>query len=322
MHVVRNPPFDAGLADALVSMWTDVTNAGGTVGFVAPVSEGDVRPVADAAFARVAAGDDDAVVAFDGDQAVGLGFLVGNGSPMFGHWASIKRLQRHPISRGRGIGAAVLRELEGAALDRGVARVVLTVRGGTGREAFYLAHGYDIDAWLPGRIRLGAEHVVGEYAMSKVLDPALAGDTAGPRLAVRRLDPDLPLPSYAHPGDAGLDLVARIDVELTPGERAVVPTGVAVALPAGCVGLVHPRSGLAARHGLGVVNAPGTIDAGYRGEIAVILVNHDPRETVHLARGERIAQLVVQRVETVRVVEVDTLEDTSRGAGGFGSTGR
>ncbi|MDP8978552.1 MAG: dUTP diphosphatase [Actinomycetota bacterium] len=156
--------------------------------------------------------------------------------------------------------------------------------------------------------------------MSKPLgEPVPAG---GPDLLVRRLDPDLPVPAYAHPGDAGLDLRARIDVSLAPGARAVVPTGVAVAVPDGHVGLVHPRSGLAARHGVGLVNAPGTVDAGYRGEVRVVLVNLDPREPVTLRRGDRIAQLVVQPVETVRVVEVERLPGTPRGEGGFGSSGR
>jgi len=138
---------------------------------------------------------------------------------------------------------------------------------------------------------------------------------------IRRLDPDLPLPSYAHPGDAGADLMTAVDVTLAPGERAMVPTGVAIALPAGHAGFVHPRSGLAARCGLSVVNAPGTIDAGYRGEIKVVLVNLDPRQAVTLRRGDRIAQLVVQRVETARFVETDALDDTARGSGGYGSTG-
>jgi dUTP pyrophosphatase len=138
---------------------------------------------------------------------------------------------------------------------------------------------------------------------------------------VRRLDPDLPLPAYAHPGDAGADLVAAADVELAPGERKLVPTGVAVALPVGYVGLVHPRSGLAARLGVTVLNAPGTVDAGYRGEIFVNLVNHDPSSTVKIARGDRIAQLLVQRVERAVFHVVDELPDTARGAGGHGSTG-
>ncbi len=138
---------------------------------------------------------------------------------------------------------------------------------------------------------------------------------------VRRLDPDLPVPAYAHPGDAGADLVAAADVELAPGERRLVPTGVAIALPAGYAGFVHPRSGLAARHGLSVVNAPGTIDAGYRGEIQVILLNTDRSETVHLARGDRVAQLVIQRVEQASFVQVQELPESVRGAGGFGSTG-
>jgi dUTP pyrophosphatase len=138
---------------------------------------------------------------------------------------------------------------------------------------------------------------------------------------VRRLDPDLPLPSYAHPGDAGADLVAAEDVELAPGERKLVHTGVAVALPDGYVGLVHPRSGLAARLGVTVLNAPGTVDAGYRGEILVNLVNHDRAGTVKIARGDRIAQLLVQRVERARFHPVDELPGTARGAGGHGSTG-
>lgn len=143
----------------------------------------------------------------------------------------------------------------------------------------------------------------------------------GPVLGVRSLDPGLPLPSYAHPGDAGLDLRAREEVRLAPGERAVVPTGVAVEVPPGHVGLVHPRSGLAARHGIGIVNAPGTIDAGYRGEVKAILINlgADP---VTLARGDRVAQLLVQRVERVEVVEADELAPSPRGDGGLGSTGR
>lgn len=139
-------------------------------------------------------------------------------------------------------------------------------------------------------------------------------------LAVRRLRPDAVLPSYAHPGDAGLDLAAVEAVRLAPGERAAVPTGLAVAIPDGWVGLVHPRSGLARRHGLTVANAPGTIDAGYRGEVQVLLVNlgSDP---VEVAAGERVAQLLLQQVGQARVVEVEDLDDTARGAGGFGSTG-
>ncbi|MGY2703866.1 dUTP diphosphatase [Nocardioides sp. HB32] len=138
---------------------------------------------------------------------------------------------------------------------------------------------------------------------------------------VSRLDPDLPLPAYAHPGDAGADLLTTIDVSLAPGERGLVPTGIALALPEGYVALVHPRSGLAARHGLSIVNSPGTVDAGYRGEIKVMLINHDPLEPIHLRRGDRIAQLVIQRVERARFIEVGELPDSVRGAGGYGSTG-
>ena len=142
-----------------------------------------------------------------------------------------------------------------------------------------------------------------------------------PRVLVRRLDPGLPLPAYAHPGDAGADLLTAVDVELGPGERAVVPTGIAIALPDGYAAFVHPRSGLAARCGISLVNGPGTVDAGYRGEIKVILINLDPREPVRLRRGDRVAQLVVQRVERAAFLAVDTLPDSARSEGGFGSTG-
>ncbi|MET9712598.1 dUTP diphosphatase [Nocardiopsis alba] len=140
-------------------------------------------------------------------------------------------------------------------------------------------------------------------------------------ITVRRLDPGLPLPAYAHPGDAGADLYTAVDVVLEPGERETVPTGLAIALPEGYAAFVHPRSGLAARSGLTVVNAPGTVDAGYRGEIRVTLLNTDPRTPVELSRGDRIAQLVIQRVERADFVEADTLPDSARGSGGFGSTG-
>lgn len=140
-------------------------------------------------------------------------------------------------------------------------------------------------------------------------------------LRVVRLDPELPLPSYAHEGDAGLDLTAAEDVHLAAGARAAVPTGLRVAIPAGWVGLVHPRSGLARRHGVTVANAPGTIDAGYRGELQVLLINLGP-EPVSLDRGDRIAQLLLQRVGHASVVAVDELDDSVRGTGGFGSSGR
>jgi len=143
-------------------------------------------------------------------------------------------------------------------------------------------------------------------------------------VAVRRIDagePPLPLPSYARGGDAGADLVTAVDVELGPGERAVVPTGLAIAVPEGYAAFVHPRSGLAARHGISLVNAPGTIDSGYRGEIQVILLNTDARESVRLQRGDRIAQLVIQPVVSAIFQPVDELPDSERGSEGFGSTG-
>jgi dUTP pyrophosphatase len=138
---------------------------------------------------------------------------------------------------------------------------------------------------------------------------------------ITRVDPDVPLPSYAQPGDAGADLVTAEDVDLAPGERAVVRTGIAVALPEGYAAFVHPRSGLAAKHGVTVVNAPGTIDAGYRGEIKVIMLNTDAARGVSFRRGDRIAQLVVQRVERVTFREVAALPGSVRGEGGLGSTG-
>ncbi|BBY97002.1 deoxyuridine 5'-triphosphate nucleotidohydrolase [Mycolicibacterium fallax] len=145
-------------------------------------------------------------------------------------------------------------------------------------------------------------------------------------MAVVRLDPELPLPTRAHAGDAGVDLYAAVDVELAPGQRALVGTGIAVAIPVGMVGLVHPRSGLAFKTGLSIVNTPGTIDAGYRGEIKVCLINLDTAEPIRIRRGDRIAQLIVQRVELPDLVEVASFEDaglmdTTRGAGGHGSSG-
>ncbi|HET8795435.1 MAG TPA: dUTP diphosphatase [Arthrobacter sp.] len=140
-------------------------------------------------------------------------------------------------------------------------------------------------------------------------------------IELKQLDPDLEVPSYAHPGDAGADLRTRVDVHLAPGERVLVPTGVAVALPVGFVALIHPRSGLATKHGLTIVNAPGTVDAGYRGEISVTLLNTDQSEPINLRRGDRIAQMVIQRVEQARFHVVEELPDSLRGAGGFGSTG-
>ena len=142
------------------------------------------------------------------------------------------------------------------------------------------------------------------------------------QVLITRLDPELPLPRYAKGGDAGADIVSRIDISLAPGERALVPTGIAIALPDGYVALVHPRSGLAIKHGVTMVNAPGTVDAGYRGELQIILINHDKSESVSFKRGDRIAQLVIQKVERAEFVEVHDLPGSGRGKGGFGSTGR
>ena len=164
--------------------------------------------------------------------------------------------------------------------------------------------------------------------MARVSDtrPRVISDVVSTSLAVVRLDRDLPLPSRAHDGDAGVDLFSSQDVELAPGERALVPTGLAVAIPHGMVGLIHPRSGLAARVGLSIVNSPGTVDAGYRGEIKISLINLDTTTPIVIRRGDRIAQLLVQRVELPELVEVTSfdeagLADTTRGDGGHGSSG-
>jgi dUTP pyrophosphatase len=141
------------------------------------------------------------------------------------------------------------------------------------------------------------------------------------QVLITRLDKSVPLPSYAKPGDAGADLTARIDVTLQPGERALVPTGISIALPNGYVALVHPRSGLAIKHGVTMVNSPGTVDAGFRGELQIILINHDPKEAISFKKGDRIAQLVIQQVERANFVEVESLPGSDRGSGGFGSTG-
>ncbi|MGA2837697.1 MAG: dUTP diphosphatase [Acidimicrobiales bacterium] len=158
-------------------------------------------------------------------------------------------------------------------------------------------------------------------------DDGIGAESAGLPLplavSVVRLDPDLPLPGYAHTGDAGADLVARIEVLLEPGGgRAMVPTGIALAIPHGYAGFVQPRSGLALRHGVTCLNTPGLIDSGYRDELAVLLVNTDPEVPYRVRRGDRIAQLVIQRVESAGFAEVEALPDTERGLGGFGSTGR
>ena len=141
------------------------------------------------------------------------------------------------------------------------------------------------------------------------------------KILIKRLDPTVPLPSYAKAGDAGADLATRIDFTINPGERMLLPTGISIALPNGYVALVHPRSGLAIKHGISMVNTPGTVDAGYRGELQVILINHDLTQPVSFKKGDRIAQLVIQKVERADFVEVSDIPGSDRAAGGFGSTG-
>ena len=141
------------------------------------------------------------------------------------------------------------------------------------------------------------------------------------QVLIKRLDPGVPLPKYSKGGDAGADIVTRVDLTLEPGERALAPTGIAIALPNGYAAFAHPRSGLAIKHGVSIVNTPGTIDAGFRGELQVILINLDPRESITFKRGDRIAQLVFQKVEHADFVEVEELPGSGRSDGGFGSTG-
>ena len=165
-----------------------------------------------------------------------------------------------------------------------------------------------------------------EVTREPVTRPRVVFGLVSTILAVVRLDRDLPMPVRAHAGDAGVDLCSAEDVELAPGQRALVPTGIAVAIPDGMVGLIHPRSGLAARVGLSIVNSPGTVDSGYRGEIKVSLINLDPAAPIVIRRGDRIAQLLVQQVELPELVEVASfdeagLADTTRGQGGHGSSG-
>lgn len=142
------------------------------------------------------------------------------------------------------------------------------------------------------------------------------------QVLITRLDESIPLPRYAKGGDAGADIVSRIDITLQPGERALVPTGISIALPDGYAAFVHPRSGLAIKHGVTMVNAPGTVDAGFRGELQCIMINHDPHQAITFNKGDRIAQLVIQKVERAEFVEVRDLPGSGRGTGGFGSTGR
>lgn len=142
------------------------------------------------------------------------------------------------------------------------------------------------------------------------------------QVLITRLDESIPLPRYAKGGDAGADIVSRIDITLKPGERTLVPTGISIALPDGYAAFVHPRSGLAIKHGVTMVNAPGTVDAGFRGELQCIMINHDPKEPISFKKGDRIAQLVIQKVERAEFVEVTELPGSDRGTGGFGSTGR
>lgn len=142
------------------------------------------------------------------------------------------------------------------------------------------------------------------------------------QVLITRLDESIPLPQYAKGGDAGADIVSRIDITIKPGERALVPTGISIALPDGYAAFVHPRSGLAIKHGVTMVNAPGTVDAGFRGELQCIMINHDPQESITFKKGDRIAQLIIQKVERAEFVEVKVLPGSGRGTGGFGSTGR
>ncbi|MPZ88474.1 MAG: GNAT family N-acetyltransferase, partial [Nitriliruptorales bacterium] len=198
IDVQRNPVLDASLIDALIDIWITVTGAGGAVGFLPGAGAAEVRPVAERAFARVADGSDDLIVAFDGCEPAGFAFLGPHEQRLSSHCAVVKRLQRDPRRWGRGVGGAVLAEAERVAIDRGFLLLALTVRGGTGREGFYAAHGFRVDGRLPARLLLHEGEMVEEIHMSKPLATGVPAVTE--TLQVRRLDPDLPLPAYAHPG--------------------------------------------------------------------------------------------------------------------------
>lgn len=347
-----NPPLTDALIDRLVDIWIATTEAGGSVGFEPPVTRAQVADEVATYWDQRLDGSLDLVVASDGAVVVGFGFLQ-PGRGVSAHTGEISKLQRDPTAAGRGVGGVVLMALEDLAVARGLTLVSLTVRQGTGRDAYYAERGYAQVATLPGWLRIAGRptdllvmsKAVGAGAGTGVSIPSPAPDLPapvpggsepsdqwsrgveprpprGPRIPVRRLDPDLPLPTYARSGDAGMDLHARRRMVLPPGARALMPTGIAVAVPEGYVGLVHPRSGLAIRAGLSIVNSPGTIDAGYRGELLVPLINLDPSATIRLDRGDRIAQMLVQRVEEAVLIEVDELPEGVRGEGGFGSTGR
>ncbi|HUG85519.1 MAG TPA: dUTP diphosphatase [Euzebya sp.] len=337
-----NPPLTDDLVDRLLDIWVAATNAGGSVGFLAPVTREDLEGEVAGFWDQRLDGTLDLVVASEGPRVLGFGFLQ-PGKGLSAHMGEISKLQRDPAVPGRGVGGTLLEALEALAVDRGLTLVTLSVREGTGRERYYRERGYESVAVLPGWLRIGGRarglrvmaKAVGADAGRSVhelagpdghpLPPGVAGAAPGGddlRVAVRRLDPDRPLPAYARAGDAGLDLYARQRMVLPPGARGLMPTGLAVAIPQGHVGLVHPRSGLAIKRGLSIINTPGTIDAGYRGELLVPLINLDTSATIRLDRGDRIAQLLIQRVERAALVEVDELPDGVRGDGGFGSTGR
>jgi dUTP pyrophosphatase len=333
-EISTNPRLTDALLERLEEIWLQVSRAGGAVGFPPSATRADVEAGAAPLWDQVLDGTLDLAVAEEGGRAVGFGFLRRGTTPVERHRGEVVKLQRDPAVAGRGVGAAVLRALESVAVERGLTLLTLQVREGAGRESWYAGLGYEVAARLPGWVQVEGEEVA-LLVMQKRLDgrgpaaPAAAAPAlhAGPAtgsvaLPVVRLDPGLPLPAYARPGDAGLDLHARERRVLPAGVRALMPTGVAVAIPVGHVGLVHPRSGLAVRHGLSIVNAPGTIDAGYRGEVIVPLINLDPSASIRIERGDRIAQLLVQRVERAQLVEVEALPDGVRGTGGFGSTGR
>lgn len=332
-----NPPLTDSLIEDVVALWTAAANHGEAVGFAPPVGAEQVARAVAVHWDRVIDGVSDLIVAFDEDVLVGFALLArSQEGPAAAHRGRLETLQRAADHAGTGIGSVLLDAVRAQAESHGIGRLTLTMREGTGAERFYLRNGFRQVARLPDWVRIGGRPIAA-LVLTADLSVEPGGAAAAPGVAagepvdtpvggvvvpVLRLDPDLPLPRYAQPGDAGLDLHARVHRILPPGTRTVMPTGIAVAIPPGYVGLVHPRSGSAVRDGLSIVNSPGTIDAGYRGEIKVPLINHDPSAKIVLHRGDRVAQLLLQRVEHAVLHEVDTLPDGSRGAEGFGSTGR
>ena len=337
-----NPPLTDGLVDTLVRLWVAAAAEGRTVGFDRSATHDSLGHAVAPHWDAVIDGTTDLLVAPDAVTPQGFALLARDTTaPAWAHRGRVDLVLAPGGEDHDDLAEALLAGVEERARQRELDTLaVLLPVGARAMAAPFRARGYAVVARLPRWLRVEGTPTDAEVLLRDTAPPsgAVADEPpperpagaagaatlgrSGVRLPIRRLDPDLPLPRYARPGDAGLDLHAREDRILPPGTRAVMPTGVAVAIPAGYVGLVHPRSGAAVRSGLSIVNTPGTIDAGYRGELQVPLINLDPSAKIVVRRGDRIAQLLIQRVEHAELEEVEALPDGVRGVDGFGSTGR